>query len=263
MRQLSNTVSIKLRTVEAFKNQIRHIRFHRIAAKSRHVDKACANLEACVARLESLIAEESRLHVASQHGETVKKWRAALRNRSLRPLAGEAKAHLHLKLKVPHKEASNAAYIEAGELFAKTLRPHVRVLVENGMDEDCLEVLANSTAKLKQWTTQQSVASRKLDEVSKEAKIEMTHARELAGALNGAMVALGADDPDLLKSWNEARRIPRRIGQKREWGGHLKADKRKAKRDRSPKGRPFDFDEPLPQAPVEEPPSTQDPRQAT
>jgi len=255
MRTLSSTVSIKLRTVEAFKKQIGHVRQHRFGQKSRQVEAACANLDASLRRLNPLIAEVARLQITTPKGDTIKLWRRALRNRSLRVLAPAAKAHLHLKLKVPHKEASNAAYIRAGEQFAEQLRPHLATLIANGMDDDCLDVLKQRTAKLKVWVTQQSRGARRLREVGDQEKAELRRARDLAGALHGTMLDLCEDDPSLLDAWNAARRIPKRIGPKRETGGHLKADKRKAKRDRSPTGRPFDFEEPLEIPPPEEPPA--------
>lgn len=245
MRESLNTVSIKLRTVESFKNQVGFVRLHRVGEKSRQVDAACGNLETAVRRLSELVSEVTRLQAASPKGEMVKKWRLALRNRSLLALAPNAKAHLGLKLKVPHKEASNAEYIKAGEQFATALRPHWAALVANGMDDDCLDVLENSTAKLRYWTTEQSTVARRLREAQREEKAAMTRARLLARSLNGVMVAFCEDNRHLLGGWNEARRVPKRIGQKRGVGGHLKSEARKAKRDRSPKGRPADWDQPL------------------
>lgn len=248
MREVLSTVSIKLRTIEAFKNQVAYVRHHRFGERSRQVKIACDNLDTSVRRLNELIPEVRRLQGLAKKGETVKQWRRALRNRSLRPLSYAAKAHLHIKLTAPHHEASNAAYVQAGEHFAQVLRPHLATLIAKGMDEDCLEVLENSTAKLKQWTTQQSSSARQLRQVAKGEKAEMANARALARTLHGAMLALSEDNPAILEGWNEARRIPGRIGQKRQVGGHAKAEARRAKPDRSPTGKPHDWNEPLEQA---------------
>lgn len=258
MSPIPSGISRKARTLQAFRNQIRFVRHHGFGKKSRHVEIACTKLEKSVARLEQLFGEVARAQLEALKGSTIKQWRRALRNRFLLPLRYTAYDALHLKLTVPHREASNAAFIAAGQAFCKALRPHRKVLVENGHDDDCLEVLRNSTAKLKQWTTQQTASAKKADQLGKEEDAEMARARSRAKALHGAMLAFCEDEPNQLGKWNQARRIPKRIGQTRGIGGHLIADTRRAKPDRTVRGKPQDWGTPA-DVPLEEESPPEDP----
>ena len=232
------------RTLQAFKNQVGHVRLHHLAQKSRQVERACIELEGCIARLEQVAPQVSLAQKMALKGTNVKLWRRRLRNGSLRPLAYAAKADLKLDLHVPHAEDKNAKYIEAGVEFERALRPHLDVLVANGQEEDCLDVLHHSTEQLSLHTRQQSDAALNLKRLNKEEDAELTRAREIAKKLHGAMLALSEEDPRLLSAWIKQKRIPKRPGgHKRKVGGHLKHDKRRAKPDRSPTGRPTEFNQ--------------------
>lgn len=234
----------EMRNLQAFRNQVGHVRLHRLGARSRQVETMCSQLETCIAKLEQLASDVSLAQKTALKGTQVKLWRRRLRNGSLRPLAYAAKADLKLQLHVPHAEDKNALYIEAGEEFERVLRPHLDALVANGQDEDCLDILKHSTEQLTLYTREQSNAAINLKRLNREEDAELAGARAIAKKLHGAMLALSEHDPRLLGAWIKRKRIPKRPGgHKRKRGGHLEHDKRRAKPDRSPTGRPTEFNQ--------------------